>query len=133
MPILHSRQMALGEGGLRCCAAAIGFVLLYPTSLYNYQLHFCSIPLFDVTLGGVVSPGLMIERTKVETILPNKIHGSREIELWRRPSSLRRTDPTQKKSTGPRSEGEKARSRLNSRKHGLTAKTLIIVGECAGF
>ena len=36
-----------------------------------------------------------------------------------------------KKSTGPRSQGGKARSRLNSRKHGLTAKTLIIVGECA--
>ena len=34
-----------------------------------------------------------------------------------------------KKSTGPRSEGGKARSRLNSRKHGLTATTLIIVGE----
>jgi len=36
-----------------------------------------------------------------------------------------------KQSTGPRSQGGKARSRLNSRKHGLTAKTLIIVGECA--
>jgi hypothetical protein len=36
-----------------------------------------------------------------------------------------------KKSTGPRSQAGKARSRLNSRKHGLTAKTLIIVGECA--
>jgi hypothetical protein len=36
-----------------------------------------------------------------------------------------------KKSTGPRSQGGKSRSRLNSRKHGLTAKTLIIVGECA--
>jgi hypothetical protein len=36
-----------------------------------------------------------------------------------------------KRSTGPRSEGGKARSRLNSRKHGLTAKTLIIVGENA--
>ena len=35
------------------------------------------------------------------------------------------------KSTGPRSQAGKARSRLNSRKHGLTAKTLIIVGECA--
>jgi hypothetical protein len=34
-------------------------------------------------------------------------------------------------STGPRSRAGKARSRLNSRKHGLTAKTLIIVGECA--
>jgi hypothetical protein len=34
-----------------------------------------------------------------------------------------------KKSTGPRSQTGKARSRLNSRKHGLTAKTLIIVGE----
>jgi hypothetical protein len=34
-----------------------------------------------------------------------------------------------RKSTGPRSQGGKARSRLNSRKHGLTAKTLIIVGE----
>ena len=35
------------------------------------------------------------------------------------------------KSTGPRSQGGKARSCLNSRKHGLTAKTLIIIGECA--
>ena len=35
------------------------------------------------------------------------------------------------KSTGPRSHGGKARSRLNSRKHGLTANTLIIVGEYA--
>jgi hypothetical protein len=34
-----------------------------------------------------------------------------------------------KKSTGPRSPEGKARSRLNSRKHGLTAKMLIIVGE----
>jgi hypothetical protein len=36
-----------------------------------------------------------------------------------------------KKSTGPRSQSGKARSRLNSRKHGLTAKMLIIVGENA--
>ena len=35
------------------------------------------------------------------------------------------------KSTGPRTQVGKARSRLNSRKHGLTAKTLIIVGEHA--
>jgi hypothetical protein len=35
------------------------------------------------------------------------------------------------KSTGPRSQQGKARSRLNSRKHGLTAKMLIIVGENA--
>ena len=35
------------------------------------------------------------------------------------------------KSTGPRSQVGKARSRLNSRKHGLTAKMLIIVGEHA--
>ena len=35
------------------------------------------------------------------------------------------------KSTGPRSQVGKARSRLNSRKHGLTAKMLIIVGENA--
>jgi hypothetical protein len=34
-----------------------------------------------------------------------------------------------KRSTGPKSPEGKARSRLNSRKHGLTAKTLIIVGE----
>ena len=33
------------------------------------------------------------------------------------------------KSTGPRSQAGKARSRLNSRKHGLAAKMLIIVGE----
>src|SRR4051794_25730968 len=31
-----------------------------------------------------------------------------------------------KKSTGPRSQGGKARSRLNARKHGLTAMTLVI-------
>jgi len=36
-----------------------------------------------------------------------------------------------RKSTGPRSQRGKARSRLNSRKYGLTAKTLIIVGESA--
>jgi hypothetical protein len=36
-----------------------------------------------------------------------------------------------KRSTGPRGSEGKARSRLNSRKHGLTAKTLIIVGENA--
>ena len=36
-----------------------------------------------------------------------------------------------RKSTGPRTEAGKARSRPNSRKHGLTAKTLIIVGENA--
>jgi hypothetical protein len=35
------------------------------------------------------------------------------------------------KSPGPRSQAGKARSRLNSRKHGLTAKMLIIVGENA--
>jgi hypothetical protein len=35
------------------------------------------------------------------------------------------------KSTGPRSQAGKDRSRLNSRKHGLTAKMLIIVGEYA--
>jgi len=35
------------------------------------------------------------------------------------------------KSTGPRTEAGKARSRLNSRKHGLSAKMLIIVGENA--
>jgi hypothetical protein len=35
------------------------------------------------------------------------------------------------KSTGPRSQAGKARSRLNSRKHGLTAKMLINVGENA--
>jgi hypothetical protein len=34
-----------------------------------------------------------------------------------------------KNSTGPRSQGGKARSRLNSRKHGLTAKTLVIGDE----
>jgi hypothetical protein len=36
-----------------------------------------------------------------------------------------------RKSTGPRSHAGKARSRLNSRKHGLTAKMLIIVCENA--
>ena len=35
------------------------------------------------------------------------------------------------KSTGPRTNAGKAHSRLNSRKHGLTAKTLVIVGENA--
>ena len=33
-----------------------------------------------------------------------------------------------KKSTGPRTEAGKARSRLNSRKHGLTA-TLLVIGD----
>jgi len=36
-----------------------------------------------------------------------------------------------KRSTGPKSQAGKARSRLNSRKHGLTAKMLVIVGENA--
>src|SRR5262245_13119359 len=36
-----------------------------------------------------------------------------------------------KKSTWPQSQAGKNRSRLNSRKHGLTAKTLIMVGERA--
>ena len=36
-----------------------------------------------------------------------------------------------KRSTGPRSQTGKARSRLNSRKHGLTAKMLVIGGENA--
>jgi hypothetical protein len=35
------------------------------------------------------------------------------------------------KSTGPRSQAGKARSRLNSWKHGLSAKMLIIIGENA--
>jgi hypothetical protein len=34
------------------------------------------------------------------------------------------------RSTGPKTEAGKARSRVNSWKHGLTAKMLIIVGEC---
>jgi len=34
-----------------------------------------------------------------------------------------------RKSTGPTSQAGKARSRLNSRKHGLTATKLVIVGE----
>ena len=37
------------------------------------------------------------------------------------------------KSTGPRTNAGKARARLNSRKYGLTAKTLIIVGERRRF
>jgi hypothetical protein len=36
-----------------------------------------------------------------------------------------------KRSIGPKSQAGKARSRLNSRKHGLTAKMLVIVGENA--
>ena len=36
-----------------------------------------------------------------------------------------------KRSTGPRTQGGKARSGLNSRKHGLTAKKLLIAGENA--
>ena len=36
-----------------------------------------------------------------------------------------------KKSTGPRTEAGKARSRRNAWKHGLTAETLIIPGEDA--
>ena len=36
-----------------------------------------------------------------------------------------------KTSTGPTTQRGKAHSRFNSRKHGLTAKTLITVGECA--
>jgi len=34
-----------------------------------------------------------------------------------------------RKSTGPRTQAGKAQPRFNSRKHGLTAKTLIVVGE----
>jgi len=37
-----------------------------------------------------------------------------------------------KSSTGPRSPAGKARSCMNALKHGLTAETLIIAGECAG-
>jgi hypothetical protein len=36
-----------------------------------------------------------------------------------------------RRGTGPRTQAGKARSRLNSAKHGLTAKMLIIVGENA--
>ncbi len=35
------------------------------------------------------------------------------------------------RSTGPKTKVGKSRSRLNARKHGLTSKMLIIVGECA--
>jgi hypothetical protein len=42
---------------------------------------------------------------------------------------LRANRSNAKRSTGPRSQGGKARSRLNSRKHGLTAKTLVIDDE----
>ena len=42
---------------------------------------------------------------------------------------LRANRSNAKRSTGPRSQSGKARSRLNSRKHGLTAKTLVIGDE----
>ena len=45
---------------------------------------------------------------------------SRQIEANRRNAQ---------RSTGPRTEVGKARSRLNARKHGLTSKMLLIVGE----
>ena len=45
---------------------------------------------------------------------------------------LRANRVNARKSTGPRTQAGKARSRLNSRKHGLTAKMLIIAGENAG-
>ena len=42
---------------------------------------------------------------------------------------LRANRSNAKQSTGPRSQSGKVRSRLNSRKHGLTAKTLVIGDE----
>lgn len=42
---------------------------------------------------------------------------------------LRANRSNAKRSTGPTSRSGKARSRLNSRKHGLTAKTLVIGDE----
>lgn len=44
---------------------------------------------------------------------------------------LRANRANAQRSTGPKSTAGKARSRLNARKHGLTAETLIIVGENA--
>ena len=58
---------------------------------------------------------------------PDHTHGDLTMATDKQLQANRRNA---KRSTGPRSPEGKTRSRLNSRKHGLTAKTLIIVGEC---
>ena len=47
------------------------------------------------------------------------------------PRQIEANRANSKLSTGPKRKAGKARSRMNSRKHGLTAKMLIIVGENA--
>jgi hypothetical protein len=58
--------------------------------------------------------------------LPNQAHGDGTMASDKQLSA---NTSNAKQSTGPRSQSGKARSRLNSRKHGLTAKTLVIGDE----
>ena len=58
--------------------------------------------------------------------LPNQAHGDGTMASDKQLSA---NTFNAKQSTGPRSQSGKARSRLNSRKHGLTAKTLVIGDE----
>ena len=45
------------------------------------------------------------------------------------PKQIEANKANAKLSTGPKSKDGKERSRMNSRKHGLTAKMLVIAGE----
>ena len=58
--------------------------------------------------------------------LPNQAHGDGTMASDKQLSA---NTSNAKQSTGPRSQSGKARSRLNSRKHGLTAKTHVIGDE----
>ena len=58
--------------------------------------------------------------------LPNQAHGDGTMASDKQLSA---NTSNAKQSTGPRSQSGKARSRLNSRKHGLTATTLVIGDE----
>src|SRR6476620_8801755 len=64
-----------------------------------------------------------------QTLYPLRINGVVGVRIMTSNKQLHANRANATKSTGPRTQVGKARSRLNSRKHGLTAKTLIIVGE----
>src|SRR6476661_3348134 len=66
-----------------------------------------------------------------QTLYPLRINGFVGVRIMTSNKQLHANRANATKSTGPRSQVGKARSRLNSRKHGLTAKMLIIVGENA--
>ena len=92
-----------------CCAAAIGFVLQIRWGLLSLRSHL---------------------KNKHGTYIWLRIHATLSWGYMMASSKqLEANRANAKKSTGPRSQGGKARSRLNSRKHGLTAKTLVIGDE----